>query len=798
MPDLADILQYRHFRKTAFPYVTATSPTSTDPNYTGDCLNLMTSYKGYTELRPGFDVGLEKFPTTFVDPIKRIFCWRRWDGPFYIMISTAGTVGEVWKLQVGTDNSFSLLFSSAGSEPFDFVVSNNFCFFGNGTENQKFDGTTVTNWGIAISSVFTSTSQYCGTAVNGFGSAIWANPSNFQGVPDNIYATVNLTAAVHSTALSAFLNASNYAFFLGTANTINGVQLNLTGFITLSVSQVAYQVIATLFFNGVAIGTPKVISMPSTSTTISVGGAADTWGANLTPTIINDPSFGVQLQARLINSNNSNPANSTFSLDSGQLVIFTTGGPIVTVSGSAGSFSASNGGYQYVYCYYNVATGHVSSPIPPSNATGNFTNKLNVSIPVVASSDPQVTNIRLFRTTDGGGGVYFEVAGSPYPNATATITDATSDVNLSPITAPTFGFNDPPPPQKGMVWFANRIWGFNNNTVYFTDWEEMNIGVPEEGSTSGPAGNFWKFSSEITGLSVVSDGVLIFLAGEIWKISGDSLLTFWRSNVAKSLGCRNRSCISSLGGTTAFLANTNSIWTTDSNSLQEISRDIQPTLDNIDVTRASLSFHFQGQYRWLLVCDPSHNQSIPFDLTTEQWMSPWSINGTAVTSGETSVGTYTLLLGQVGTNRMLQMIPNQFTDNGTFYPVRGITNTIPLVNEHLSSGSPIIDLFYPQAPEHVAELEYVGMETNTFLPDNILRMFDDDPQAANYIATYVDITANRVNAPLKTVVQGLQVLDTWTYDRAWSGKRASIEFKYNPTGNYFKIYTLTLAYKQVR
>jgi len=801
MPDIADILQYRHFRKPAFSFVTATAPTTSDPNYVAGS-NLMTSYKGYVEKRPGFDVGLEPTPTSFTDQIQRIFTWRRWGGTFYIMLCTVGTVAKVWKLALGVDSSFSVIFTSAGTEPFDFVVSNNFCFFGNGTENRKFDGTTVWNWGISIGSIAESPNAYCNTAADGGGAHAWSNPTNAQGPPDGSDAVNNGTAPAHGSFTSNNLFATNYGgFSVGTGDTILGIQITVTGSQTLPPGSASTAVNLNFYltYNGVAIGTAKYASFynsssPGSNVTVSLGGSSDLWGATLNANVVADGTFGVICYGFIGNGGGGSSRSCTFGVDAIQITVSKLGGPTITVSGTAGSFSASNGGYQYVYCYSNSNTGHISSPTPPSAASGNFSSKLNIGITVVASTDPQVTNIRLFRTTDGGGGQFFEVANSPYPNASGTITDNTADVNLSIISAPTFEFNDPPPPMKGMVWFANRIWGFNNNSVYFTDWEEMNIGVPEEGCTSGPQGNFWNFSTEVTGLSVAQDGILIFLPGAIYKISGDSLSNFWRTTVAGGLGCRNRATITRLGGLTAFLANTNSVWTTDSTSLNELSANIQPTIDNIDQSQASMAFHFQGQYRWLLLCDPSHNQTIPFDVNTEQWIPPWSIVGTAVTTGETSPGVFTLLLANRADNKMLQMIPNQYTDDGAAYGMSGTLNCIPLVNEHLSSGSPIIDLFYPQAPEHVAMMEYVAMETNALLPTSVKRMFDDDPNTA----TYVDNTSNAVNSPLKTVVQGTNVLDKWYYDRAWSGKRVSIQFNYAPAANNPKIYTMTIAYKQVR
>jgi len=315
--------------------------------------------------------------------------------------------------------------------------------------------------------------------------------------------------------------------------------------------------------------------------------------------------------------------------------------------------------------------------------------------------------------------------------------------------------------------------------------------VPEEGSVSGPAGNFWNFSEEVTGLSVAQNGVLVFTPGSIWLISGDSLTTFSRSMVAMGLGCRNRATITRLGGLTAFLANTNSIWTTDSTSLTEISQMIQPTLDNINHSLASMSFHLQGQYRWLLLCDAGHSQTLPFDVNQQQWMPPWSIIGTSISTGETSLGNWTLLLGQQTSNKMLQMIPGQYTDNGATYTASGTTNLIPIVNEHLSSGSPIIDLFYPQAPEHVAYMEFVGMDTSAVLPSSVKFMLDDDPATASY----TDITPNIQDAPLKA--QGTNVVDKWYYARKPTGKRCSLQINWG-TGNNFKLYTLSIGYRVYR
>lgn len=778
-PNVADALQYRHLRNTALPFITATAPTSTEPNFVAGS-NVLTSYKGYVERRPGFATGWETAPTTFTGTIKRVFTWRRWGAQFYIMLCAVDTVAKVYKLSLGVDASFSLIWTSASAQPFDFVTSNNFCFFGNGTDMKKFDGVTVSNWGIAIGSVNNIIGPtIAGTGADsslGAGYIAWTNPAN-----------VTSTIADATVSLSHFqssdnLVASNFGFAVPAGNTILGIQVT----INTSASVSGALMNASLNKAGSLSGTVKQLSLPTTRGDITFGGTSDLWATTWTPGDINQSGFGVNLEAIVA------PGTTAYTVRNVRITVLSLGGPSVSVSGSAGTFAAANGGYQYVFCYSNQATGHISSPTPASSATGNFAAKLNVGITVTASTDPQVTNIRLFRTTDGGGGIYFEVSGSPYPNSSGTVTDNTADASLSVITAPTFGFNDPPTAQRGFVWFANRIWGFNNATVYFTDWEEMNIGVPEEASVSGSSGNFWNFDSEVTGLSIAQDGVIIFTAGSIYKIDGDSLDTFRRTTIAKGIGCRNNATITRLGGLTAFLANTNSIWTTDSTSLQELSANIQPNIDGIDHSQASMAFHIQGQNRWLLLCDPSHNQTLPFDVNTQQWMPPWTIVPSACISGETTPGNWDLLIGDNTSKKMLQLTPSAYLDNGSSYAASFTTNLIPIVNEHMSNANPVIDLYYPQAPEHVAYLEYLGMDSNAVLPTTVKFLIDEDPATG----TYTDITANVKDAPLKT--QGVNILDKWYYSRSTTGKRCSTQVNFAAANSNFKVYTYTYAYRVYR
>lgn len=140
--------QFLDLAKPTIPYRSYTSPVDEQPHFIPGAKNILGTEIGYLEKRPGFSTPVESALSTVPGKIVRIFTWRRWGGSFYVMLcSIVSGVATVYKLQQGTDPSFILCWTSASATPFDFVVSNNFCFFGNGADMRKFDGTTVSKWG---------------------------------------------------------------------------------------------------------------------------------------------------------------------------------------------------------------------------------------------------------------------------------------------------------------------------------------------------------------------------------------------------------------------------------------------------------------------------------------------------------------------------------------------------------------------------------------------------------------------------------------------------------------------------
>jgi len=178
-------------------------------------------------------------------------------------------------------------------------------------------------------------------------------------------------------------------------------------------SSAGSQVSVQLLKSSSIIGLARTASPSVTNSFMTFGGPADLWGATWTPNDINQTNFGAAIVASVINA----AQTVTFSIDFVQITIYGLGGP--TVALTTGTLVAQTG-YQYQLCYGNSNSGHVSSPTPPSSNVIPSTQ--GVLVGLFASTDAQVNQIRLFRTTDGGGQPYFELPTSPYPNIGWTFT----------------------------------------------------------------------------------------------------------------------------------------------------------------------------------------------------------------------------------------------------------------------------------------------------------------------------------------------------------------------------------------
>lgn len=142
-----DKFQHNKTENTALPYISNASIVEARPHWVSGSHDAIASTRGWMERRPGFSA----YTADTFGP-SRYFTWQRWDGAFYVMasvVNVGAVTSKVYKQKVGTDAAFVLLFTdSTTSEPFDYVEANNHAYFGNGAYMKKYDGTTLTNWGI--------------------------------------------------------------------------------------------------------------------------------------------------------------------------------------------------------------------------------------------------------------------------------------------------------------------------------------------------------------------------------------------------------------------------------------------------------------------------------------------------------------------------------------------------------------------------------------------------------------------------------------------------------------------------
>jgi hypothetical protein len=476
------------------------------------------------------------------------------------------------------------------------------------------------------------------------------------------------------------------------------------------------------------------------------------------------------------------------------------GRPTAATTGS-GSLVAYFG-WRYVYCYHNSSTNHTSSASNPSATTGAFSGKASVTVTLQKTTDAQVDKVRVFRTTDGGGGVYFEISGSPFAHTagsgTMTVSDTTTDINLSSVRAPVgadlsntttptpSGANDPPPTAKGCTVFANRIWMFNDNKLYFSAWEELgDTGLEEE---CYPPTNYMVFNQSITGIASNDEMLIVFTASRIWKITGDTLDTFRRDPLFQNMGTRNMACLARYGRSIAWFDVSHTVRITDGFQQQEVSQDIRPDIAAVNPATASLSFFSNGVYHWLCLLDGTGGKLYVYDLDSEQWMPPWTHVGaaTALWWGETAAGTNDLLLGAASA-RVLRMTPSTYTfdTTATTYACNVKTNLFELVP--------------PQQPSRISFPQVITVERNAIALSDLLELRDEDTDSGTYtsdfanIATVVDSLIT-TSPPLR--LTGTSLVEEWFTTQKVACKRMSLKFSWAAASTNFKLYSFSIGYKE--
>lgn len=510
----------------------------------------------------------------------------------------------------------------------------------------------------------------------------WQNPSDaIPPQPSETYIVTGPNTVYDQLVCGSFL-VSALPLTIPLTNVVNGISIFFNYHVDVYNSDgLPTPLTFTLYSNGIPLGskTFSVSTVPLTATGFNLGGAADLWGNDtITPTQINAGlQIGVSVQV------GSNVAYTQY-IGQPSISLYTSYPSTVTV-GSGGTLAGAIG-YEYVYCYGNSITNHVSTASPATNSTGPVANAI-INISVVASSDPQVNQIRVFRTVDGGS-TFFELPTSPYLNVTQTIQDqapntGTGGLQLDSI-APIADNNDPPPVGIiNLIYNNGSIWGSVNNTVVYSRWPDGTLGVPVE---SFPPDNYFIFPSAVTALVPTSQGIAVFTTSDLYIIVGSPSQGYEAGLSLTRLGLLSAKALS-VNGTIIYMMSSDSQFLSldPSSGVSELGMPIGDLLDGTNTIATVrpvyspittyVTWHVQGSSdKAIYVANGSTGWFRLSPTASPETGFTWSpfaqiVNGCqAVQSVEVSPGQYRLLIGPSVSGPILQRDQTVYADNNFAYP----------------------------------------------------------------------------------------------------------------------------------
>jgi hypothetical protein len=563
-----------------------------------------------------------------------------------------------------------------------FFGVGNYLFFSGIGFSGKWDGPTgkqgVTNWGISITNATNTYGPQTaghGASVVGQGSSpVWSSPSSVTGTSS--FASITVTPANLHTSES--LAATQFAFSglsIPSTSVISGIQVTFNGYSsnggTLGVG---------ILEAGNFIGLGKPVITSTSSTPVTLGGQSDVWNApNFTVNDVIQTNFGVVFYP--INVVGS---GTTYYVNDVTITVFTTTGPAILVLGGGGVNLTAINGWSYVYSYGNSVSGEISNASPVSNNTGPFTNTQGVQISLIASSDPQVNQIHVYRTTDSGGGsIFYELPNSPFPNTTGNVTDTALDTALNINSQAATNFQNTPPPVSlvTLEWFAGRLWGAVGNLLYFSTGPDSLSGLQQ--SNWNPVYVF-AIPTSVTRLTSLPNGLLIHDLDEILVVRGTSTTSFTVNSFIRDIGTWNYNAVDTDGSNVYIFTADRQFLVLTASGMEEVGGGvIADQLQNVDPTQAYVTIYRSGLDAMVFLFDIANQVLYPFNTRQNAWCLPALLkmpNITGAGAMEIKPGVWKYLICSNGANGLVPQLSQRdlgtFTDLGTAYAPNVVVGTI--------------------------------------------------------------------------------------------------------------------------
>lgn len=191
------------------------------------------------------------------------------------------------------------------------------------------------------------------------------------------------------------------------------------------------------------------------------------------------------------------------------------------------------GSIQYLYTYYNSATGYESAPSAVST-----TLKSNGAVTVnnlTASPDPQVTDIRLYRV--GGNLTLFSLV-VELPNVTINYVDDNKDTEIIGTILTSQDSQNAPNTLQFITEAYAMLFAAEGSKLRFTP-----IGQP----TVWPETFFLNFDGDITGMTQVASGLLVFTKFRTFIVTGTGPTTLAQYLLSDDQGCISYDSIQVIG-----------------------------------------------------------------------------------------------------------------------------------------------------------------------------------------------------------------------------------------------------------
>ena len=358
-----------------------------------------------------------------------------------------------------------------------------------------------------------------------------------------------------------------------------------------------------------------------------------------------------------------------------------------------GPYAAANtGAWIYAYSYVNSVTDTVSTADPQSAPITPSAGYLP-SVQGVGSSDPQVDQIYIWRTVQGGSQLfYLDTVPNTGGSVVWTYIDTTPDTGLDEfIEAPTADANDPPPTGlAALTYHLGRVWGAVSNSVYFSSGPDVTVG---NGDEAWPPANVFVFPDTVNRLYPTPSGLMVFTAADVYILQGlgTAASPFFASPFLQYLGLLSYDAFAVNGGTVYMYTSDNQLLCLDpSSGVSEVGFPIGdqfgPSNGTFTPTSTHVTWHVAGsQDKGLYVSDASGTwwRMCPTPAP-EAGTITWSpkaqpIGGfSAVQSIEVVPGTHNLLVGPKTTGPILKRDYSVYSDNGVAYNAFAVMGSLVL------------------------------------------------------------------------------------------------------------------------